>query len=155
MFFSSIVSSLVMNHVSRSFRQSRREDQGTLLGVMVVRHSPNPMGANPWHSQNALQKRLFLKQKMRAAHCPSIEHDFTLRSWLLKRGVLILRLLATAGLRGLPLSVGAGGLAILAAIAEDERREVIDRVSPNLKAFGNLTAEALEASCRQVQVPEN
>lgn len=49
-----------------------------------------------------------------------------------------------------PLGVGAGGLAILAAIAEDERREIIERVGPNLKAFGNLTAEALDASCRQV-----
>jgi DNA-binding IclR family transcriptional regulator len=50
-----------------------------------------------------------------------------------------------------PLGVGAGGLAILAAIAEDERRDIIERVSPNLKAFGNLTAETLEAACQQVQ----
>lgn len=50
-----------------------------------------------------------------------------------------------------PLGVGAGGLAILAAIGQEERQEIIERVGPNLAPFGNLTAEALQEACRQTQ----
>jgi DNA-binding IclR family transcriptional regulator len=51
-----------------------------------------------------------------------------------------------------PLGVGAGGLAILSAIGEEERLEIIQRVAPNLSAFGKLTASDLEAACAQVRV---
>jgi DNA-binding IclR family transcriptional regulator len=50
-----------------------------------------------------------------------------------------------------PLGVGAGGLAILALIADDERAEVIERVAPSLKSFGGLDAEALEKACRKAR----
>lgn len=46
-----------------------------------------------------------------------------------------------------PLGVGAGGLAILAAIDEEERAEVIARVAPGLPPFGQLTAEAVAEAC--------
>ena len=42
-----------------------------------------------------------------------------------------------------PLGVGAGGLAILSAIDDDEREEIIDRVAPSLPAFGKLSADDL------------
>lgn len=48
-----------------------------------------------------------------------------------------------------PLGVGAGGLAILAAIDEEERLEIIERVAPNLPAFGKLTAQDLAEACTQ------
>lgn len=48
-----------------------------------------------------------------------------------------------------PLGVGAGGLAILAAIEADERAEIIERVAPMLPDFGNLDAAALAAACDQ------
>ena len=48
-----------------------------------------------------------------------------------------------------PLGVGAGGLAILSAMALDERDEVIRRVAPSLAGFGDLTAETLEAACQK------
>ncbi len=50
-----------------------------------------------------------------------------------------------------PLGVGAGGLAVLAAIEGEERREIIERVAPNLKAFGNLTAPALTEACEEAR----
>ncbi|WP_084651341.1 IclR family transcriptional regulator [Ottowia thiooxydans] len=46
-----------------------------------------------------------------------------------------------------PLGVGAGGLAVLAAIEEDEREEIIRRVAPSLPAFGKLTPAALAEAC--------
>ncbi len=46
-----------------------------------------------------------------------------------------------------PLGVGAGGLAILAAIEADERDDIIERVAPALPGFGDLTAEGLRAAC--------
>jgi DNA-binding IclR family transcriptional regulator len=48
-----------------------------------------------------------------------------------------------------PLGVGAGGLAILAAIPVDEQKEIIERVAPNLPPFGRLTASGLSEACRQ------
>ena len=50
-----------------------------------------------------------------------------------------------------PLGVGAGGLAILSAMGDDERDTIIDRVAPALSAFGKLTPESLEASCAQAR----
>ena len=50
-----------------------------------------------------------------------------------------------------PLGVGAGGLAILAAIPPEERAEIIERVAPYLPAFGKLTAEALAEACVRSQ----
>jgi len=50
-----------------------------------------------------------------------------------------------------PLGVGAGGLAILAAIAEEDRQDIIERVTPNLSAFGSLTADALAQACTQTR----
>jgi DNA-binding IclR family transcriptional regulator len=50
-----------------------------------------------------------------------------------------------------PLGVGAGGLAILAAIEAHERAEIIERVAPGLKAFGGLTAPALAKACEQAR----
>jgi DNA-binding IclR family transcriptional regulator len=48
-----------------------------------------------------------------------------------------------------PLGVGAGGLAILAAMEIEERDEVIRRVKPSLSNFGDLTAQALAQACDQ------
>lgn len=48
-----------------------------------------------------------------------------------------------------PLGVGAGGLAILAAIAGEERQEIIERVAPALPLFGKLTPTALAEACTQ------
>ena len=50
-----------------------------------------------------------------------------------------------------PLGVGAGGLAILAAIPSEERREIIERVGPKLPAFGRLTEEVLAEACEKAQ----
>ena len=50
-----------------------------------------------------------------------------------------------------PLGVGAGGLAILSAIDEEERLEIIERVAPNLGAFGKLTAQDLAEACIQTR----
>lgn len=46
-----------------------------------------------------------------------------------------------------PLGVGAGGLAILAAIGHDERAAILERVAPNLEPFGKLTAVAVAEAC--------
>ena len=50
-----------------------------------------------------------------------------------------------------PLGVGAGGLAILSAIDEEERMEIIERVAPTLPAFGKLTAQDLAEACIQTR----
>jgi len=46
-----------------------------------------------------------------------------------------------------PLGVGAGGLAVLAAIDPTEREEIIERVAPKLGAFGNLDEAGLREAC--------
>ncbi|MEJ8824505.1 IclR family transcriptional regulator [Variovorax humicola] len=46
-----------------------------------------------------------------------------------------------------PLGVGAGGLALLAAIEDEERHQIIERVKPKLSAFAKLTSEELEHAC--------
>lgn len=46
-----------------------------------------------------------------------------------------------------PLGVGAGGLAILAAIAPPERAAILERVGPALGAFGGLSAEGVAEAC--------
>jgi hypothetical protein len=46
---------------------------------------------------------------------------------------------------------GAGGLAILASIAQEERQEIIQRVAPNLAPFGNLTEQAVTDACLQTR----
>lgn len=46
-----------------------------------------------------------------------------------------------------PLGVGAGGLAILAALDEEERVKIIERVAPVLSPFGHLTPEAVAEAC--------
>lgn len=48
-----------------------------------------------------------------------------------------------------PLGVGAGGLAILAAIEPQERETIIERVAPALPQFGRLTAPELTQACAQ------
>jgi DNA-binding IclR family transcriptional regulator len=48
-----------------------------------------------------------------------------------------------------PLGVGAAGLAILSAIEEGERLDIIDRVSMNLSGFRGLTPEALAHDCKR------
>ena len=50
-----------------------------------------------------------------------------------------------------PLGVGAGGLAILAAIEPRERSAIIERVAPNLSSFGNLTVGSLAEACEKAQ----
>lgn len=50
-----------------------------------------------------------------------------------------------------PLGVGAGGLALLSAIGDEERAEIIERIAPSLAAFGKLTAEELAESCLQTR----
>ena len=50
-----------------------------------------------------------------------------------------------------PLGVGAGGLAILAIIAEPERDQVIQRVAPGLHQFGGLTEETLASACKKAR----
>lgn len=50
-----------------------------------------------------------------------------------------------------PLGVGAGGLAILSAIDEEERSEIIERVGPSLTAFGKLSPQDLAEACVQAR----
>jgi DNA-binding IclR family transcriptional regulator len=50
-----------------------------------------------------------------------------------------------------PLGVGAGGLAILAAIPTQEQQSIIQRVAPALPAFGQLTEQALQEACDQTR----
>ena len=50
-----------------------------------------------------------------------------------------------------PLGVGAGGLAVLAAIGREEREEIVRRVAPALPAFGRLTETALLEACEQTR----
>lgn len=46
-----------------------------------------------------------------------------------------------------PLGVGAGALSLLAHASDDERRMIIDHISPKLSAFRGMTAEMLEVAC--------
>ncbi|WP_353235707.1 IclR family transcriptional regulator [Diaphorobacter ruginosibacter] len=46
-----------------------------------------------------------------------------------------------------PLGVGAGGLAILAAIGQQEQEDVIARVGAQLADFGRLTAQSVGEAC--------
>ena len=48
-----------------------------------------------------------------------------------------------------PLGVGAGGLAILGAIDEEERASIIERVEPYLPNFGNMDAKTLAEACER------
>lgn len=50
-----------------------------------------------------------------------------------------------------PLGVGAGGLAILAAIDAAERQSIIERVAPNLGAFGHLDEAGLIKACEDTR----
>ena len=50
-----------------------------------------------------------------------------------------------------PLGVGAGGLAILSAIGDEERADIIERVGPSLPAFGKLSGEDLAQACLQAR----
>lgn len=50
-----------------------------------------------------------------------------------------------------PLGVGAGGLAILSAIEEEERLRIIERVAPALPGFGQLDAHALALACEKAR----
>jgi DNA-binding IclR family transcriptional regulator len=49
-----------------------------------------------------------------------------------------------------PLGVGAGGLAILSALGDDERGEIIERIGPSLAAFG-FDVESLARACAQAR----
>lgn len=66
-----------------------------------------------------------------------LEGDFPIRTLVLQVG------------SRRPLGVGAGGLAVLAAIAGEEREAIIERVEPALPAFGKLTAAALRQACEE------
>lgn len=46
-----------------------------------------------------------------------------------------------------PLGVGAGGLALLAAMEDDECTDILSRVGPKLSAFGKLTERDLKYAC--------
>ena len=50
-----------------------------------------------------------------------------------------------------PLGVGAGGLAILSAIGDEERAHIIERVGPSLSAFGKLSTQDLAEACVQAR----
>ncbi len=50
-----------------------------------------------------------------------------------------------------PLGVGAGGLALLAAMDDEERAEVINRIGPKLKAFRGVTTSFLERASIQAR----
>ncbi len=50
-----------------------------------------------------------------------------------------------------PLGVGAGGLAILAAVGAEECDEIIGRVAPQLPAFGGLDAASLRRACERTR----
>jgi DNA-binding IclR family transcriptional regulator len=50
-----------------------------------------------------------------------------------------------------PLGVGAGGLAILSAIGDEERAEIIERVEPGLAAFGLHSGQDLVEACEQAR----
>ena len=50
-----------------------------------------------------------------------------------------------------PLGVGAGGLAILSAIGDEERVEIIERVAPSLSAFGKMSAVNLADACQMAR----
>ena len=46
-----------------------------------------------------------------------------------------------------PMGVGAGGLALLAALQDEERKQVLARVGAKLSTFGKLTPEEVDHSC--------
>ena len=48
-----------------------------------------------------------------------------------------------------PLGVGAGGLAILAAVPQEERQDIVERVAPLLARFGGLDAAHLLRACER------
>lgn len=50
-----------------------------------------------------------------------------------------------------PLGVGAGGLAVLAAVGREERQAIVERVAPQLPAFGGLDAERLARACERTR----
>lgn len=50
-----------------------------------------------------------------------------------------------------PLGAGAGGLAILSAIEQPERIDIIDRVAPTLSAYGLSTSDALTEACERAR----
>ncbi|CAM2188035.1 Transcriptional regulator, IclR family [Paraburkholderia sacchari] len=50
-----------------------------------------------------------------------------------------------------PLGVGAGGLAILSAIGDEERHAIIQRIAPALPAFGRLDIDKLESACDEAR----
>lgn len=50
-----------------------------------------------------------------------------------------------------PLGVGAGGLALLSAMEQDERETIIERVAPALSAFEGLNAAVLTEACTQTR----
>ncbi|MBN9426340.1 MAG: hypothetical protein J0H09_07525, partial [Burkholderiales bacterium] len=58
----------------------------------------------------------------------------------LKRGVALLRLLATAGARG---------LAILAALPDEERLPIIDRIAPRLASEARMSRDDLDSAVRE------
>ena len=66
-----------------------------------------------------------------------LEGDFPIRTLVLQVG------------SRRPLGVGAGGLAVLAAIAPEEREAIIERVAPALPAFGKLTDAGLRLACEE------
>lgn len=49
-----------------------------------------------------------------------------------------------------PIGVGAGGLAILAAVHPSARAAIIERISPMLSVYRGLTATGLERACKRV-----
>ncbi len=50
-----------------------------------------------------------------------------------------------------PLGVGAGGLALLAAVEDEERGNIIERVSPKVNAATGMTASILERACARTR----
>src|SRR5256885_16138309 len=66
-----------------------------------------------------------------------LEGDFPIRTLVLQVG------------SRRPLGVGAGGLAVLAAIAPEEREAIIERGAPALPAFGKLTDAGLRLACEE------
>ncbi|WP_321794704.1 IclR family transcriptional regulator [Caballeronia sp. J97] len=50
-----------------------------------------------------------------------------------------------------PLGVGAGGMAILSAVGDDERHEIFNRIAASLPAFGHLSVDEVETACLQAR----
>lgn len=64
-------------------------------------------------------------------------------------GAFAIRAFAVAVGSRRPLGFGAGGLAILAAITEPERSNVIDRVAPGLARFQKITSSEVAHACAE------